>query len=92
MEHAPYDMLFRRAFGTPQTARELAQNLLPAEWRQSLQIADLVTTDRKTALHIPHFEPIRVNLADLPEERLHGSVQTITGLLFLKYIKHRITA
>ena len=22
MEHAPYDMLFRRAFGTPETARE----------------------------------------------------------------------
>jgi predicted transposase/invertase (TIGR01784 family) len=186
MEHKPYDMLFRRAFGTPETARELAQNLLSDEyaallagaevaldqdsivdpalrthqtdlllhvkpsnapafavfilfehksypdkwvalqmlryvvaiwqrsrrlggnrleeivpvvvyhgsgrWRRSLQIADLVTTDRATAAHIPHFEPIMVDLADLPEDRLQGSMQTITGLLFLKYIKQRMTA
>ncbi len=188
MEQTPYDMLFRRAFGTPETARELALNLLPGdyarvldgaevtldqdsivdpalrthetdlllhvkpssgsgfavlilfehksypdrwvalqmlryvvaiwqrqrsrrpprprleeivpvvvyhgsrEWRQSLQIADLVMTDRTDAPHIPHFEPIRVNLADLPEDRLQGSLQTITGLVFLKYIKQRMTA
>ena len=188
MERAPYDRLFRRAFGTPKTARELAQNLLPDDyagvldgaevtldqgsivdralrthqtdlllhvkpergstfavfflfehksypdrwvalqmlryvvaiwqrkrrrapgrnrleeivpvvvyhgsrkWRQSLQIADLVQTARVNAPHIPHFEPIRVNLADLPEDRLQGSLQTITGLLFLKYIKQRMTA
>jgi len=49
-------------------------------------------TDRTNAPHIPRFEPIRVDLADLPEDRLRGSLQTITGLLFLKYIKQRMTA
>ena len=39
------------------------------KWRQSLQIADLVHTDRTNTPHIPHFEPIRVNLADLAEDR-----------------------
>ncbi|MCK4516066.1 MAG: Rpn family recombination-promoting nuclease/putative transposase, partial [Spirochaetaceae bacterium] len=61
------------------------------QWRRSLQVADLVTTDHATAAHVPHFEPIRVNLADLPEEQLQGSIRTITGLVFLKYIKQRIT-
>ena len=33
-----------------------------------------------------------VDLAELPDEQLQGSIRTITGLLFLKYIKQRMTA
>ncbi len=44
MEHTPYDMLFRRAFGTPRTARELAQNLLSDEYAALLDGAK-VTLD-----------------------------------------------
>lgn len=188
MENTPYDMLFRRAFGTPETARGLAQNLLPDDyagildgaevtldqgsivdpalrthqtdlllnvkpassppfavfilfehksypdrwvalqmlryvvaiwqrqrsrsprrplleeivpvvvyhgskrWRHTVQVADLVAPSGAHRMHIPRFEPILVDLAEVPEEQLRGSIQTVTGLLFLKYIKQRITA
>ncbi len=41
MEHTPYDMLFKRAFGTLETARELAQNLLPGEYARVLDGAEV---------------------------------------------------
>lgn len=45
MEHTPYDKLFKRAFGTAQTARELAQNLLPGGYARALDGADVTLDD-----------------------------------------------
>ena len=41
MERKPYDRLFRRAFGTPEAARDLARNLLPADYAALLDRAEV---------------------------------------------------
>ncbi len=89
MEHTPYDMLFRRAFAV---FILFEHKSYPDRWVALQMLRYVVATHDTTTAHIPHFEPIRANLAHLSEERFLGSVQTITGLVFLKYIKQRMTA
>ncbi len=59
------------------------------EWTHPLQCADLV--DALHRAHVPHFEPLLFDLNRIDDKRLLGSVQTVVGLLSLKYIKHRFT-
>ena len=59
------------------------------EWTHPLQCADLV--DALSRAHVPHFEPLLFDLNRIDDKRLIGSVQTVVGLLSLKYIKHRFT-
>jgi len=49
MERTPYDMLFKRAFGAPETARELALNLLSDEYTAVLDGAE-VTLDQDSVV------------------------------------------
>jgi len=59
------------------------------EWTHPLQCADLI--DAISRDHVPHFEPLLFDLNRIDDKRLLGSVQTVVGLLSLKYIKHRFT-
>src|SRR6056297_1318399 len=59
------------------------------EWTHSLQSADSI--DAISRDHVPHFEPLLFDLNRIDDKRLLGSVQTVVGLLSLKYIKHRFT-
>src|SRR6056297_1212743 len=59
------------------------------EWTHSLQSADSIDAISRT--HVPHFEPLLFDLNRIDNKRLLGSVQTVVGLLSLKYIKHRFT-
>src|SRR6056297_3813078 len=59
------------------------------EWTHSLQCADTIDALRRK--HLPHFEPLLFDLNRIDDKRLLGSVQTVVGLLSLKYIKHRFT-
>jgi len=59
------------------------------EWTHSLQSADSI--DALHRAHVPHFEPLLFDLNRIDDKRLLGSVQTVVGLLSLKYIKHRFT-
>src|SRR6056297_4270132 len=59
------------------------------EWTHSLQSADSIDALHRT--HVPHFEPLLFDLNRIDNKRLLGSVQTVVGLLSLKYIKHRFT-
>ena len=59
------------------------------EWTHSLQCADSI--DALHRAHVPHFEPLLFDLNRIDDKRLLGSVQTVVGLLSLKYIKHRFT-
>jgi len=59
-------------------------------WRDTTEFADLVDGTEPGDRHVPHFQPFFVNLADLTEEQLHGSLRTIIALLFMKYVKHSL--
>ena len=59
-------------------------------WNEPTEFADLVEGTEPGDRHVPHFRPFFVNLADLTEEQLIGSLRTITALLFLKYVKHSL--
>ena len=59
-------------------------------WRDTTEFADLVDGTEPGDRHVPHFQPLFVNLADLTEAQLHGSLRTITALLFMKYVKHSL--
>jgi hypothetical protein len=61
-------------------------------WGEPTEFADLVEGAQPGDRHIPHFRPFFVNLADVPEEQLLGSVRTVTALLFLKYVKQSLRA
>ena len=41
--------------------------------------------------NVPHFKPFLFDLNRIDDKQLLGSVQTVVGLLSLKYIKHRFT-
>ncbi|MDZ7794876.1 MAG: hypothetical protein U5P10_14650 [Spirochaetia bacterium] len=96
-----YDALFRRLFENPEVSADFARNYLPVDYkgkidfesaaidRDPLQCADLV--DALSRAHVPHFEPLLFDLNRIDDKRLRGSVQTVVGLLSLKYIKHRFT-
>ena len=55
----------------------------------SLQSADYI--DAISRDHVPHFKPLLFDLNRIDNKRLLGSVQTVVGLLSLKYIKHHFT-
>jgi len=59
------------------------------EWTHPLQCADLI--DAVSREHVPRFKPLLFDLNRIDDKRLLGSVQTVVGLLSLKYIKHRFT-
>src|SRR6056297_448776 len=59
-------------------------------WNEPTEFAHLVEGAEPGDRHVPHFRPFFVNLADLPEKQLVGSLRTITALLFLKYVKHSL--
>jgi predicted transposase/invertase (TIGR01784 family) len=59
------------------------------KWNHSLQCADYIDAVRRE--HVPHFKPLLFDLNRIDNKRLLGSVQTVVGLLSLKYIKHRFT-
>ena len=59
------------------------------EWTHSLQCADTIDAQRRE--HLPHFKPLLFDLNRIDDKQLRGSVQTVVGLLSLKYIKHRFT-
>jgi len=59
------------------------------EWKYSLQCADTIDALRRK--HLPHFEPFLFDLNRIDDKQLCGTVQTVVGLLSLKYIKHRFT-
>ncbi|MFW5712012.1 MAG: Rpn family recombination-promoting nuclease/putative transposase [Spirochaetota bacterium] len=59
------------------------------EWTYSLQCADSI--DALHRAHVPHFEPLLFDLNRIDDKRLLGSVQTVVGLLSLKYIKYRFS-
>ncbi|HKJ85907.1 MAG TPA: Rpn family recombination-promoting nuclease/putative transposase, partial [Spirochaetia bacterium] len=59
-------------------------------WNEPTEFAHLVEGAEPGDRHVPHFRPFFVNLADLTEKQLVGSLRTITALLFLKYVKHSL--
>ena len=59
------------------------------DWKHSLQCADAI--DAVNTEHVPHFKPLLFDLNRIDNKRLLGSVQTVVGLLSLKYIKHYFT-
>ena len=54
-------------------------------WHYPLAFQSLVSAPRE-ARHVPRFEPLFVNLGDIPDEQLAGGVRAVVGLLFLKYL------
>lgn len=59
------------------------------KWKHSLQCADLI--DSIEVDYVPHFKPFLFDLNRIEDKQLLGSVQTVVGLLSLKYVKHRFT-
>ncbi|MCF7949751.1 MAG: Rpn family recombination-promoting nuclease/putative transposase [Spirochaetia bacterium] len=59
------------------------------KWKPSLQSADYI--DAISREHVPHFKPLLFDLNRIDNKRLLGSVQTVVGLLSLKYIKYHFT-
>ncbi len=58
-------------------------------WTQPLQFADLVAGNT-AAGYTPRFEPHLVNLAEIPDEQITGSLRSVLGLLALKHVRLRI--
>jgi len=59
-------------------------------WRSPLETADLIF-HRGVAKHVPRFRPIFYDIGAVDDDVLHGTVQTVAALLFLKYIRRRFT-
>jgi predicted transposase/invertase (TIGR01784 family) len=55
-------------------------------WNRPLQFAELVT-DGESADHVPHFEPVFIDLSEIPDNRIRGSLRTVLGILALKHAR-----
>ena len=53
-------------------------------WNWPLQFSALVAGDRSAA-HVPHLKPVFINLGEIPDNRIPGSLRTMLGLLALKH-------
>lgn len=58
-------------------------------WTAPLQFAELVAGGGASA-HTPQFEPHLVNLGEIPDEQITGSLRAVLGLLALKHVRLRI--
>lgn len=58
-------------------------------WTYPLQFASLVAGGGASA-HTPHFEPHMVNLGDIPDEQVTGSLRAVLGLFALKHVRLRL--
>ena len=58
-------------------------------WTQPLQFSDLVAGNT-AAGYAPRFEPHVVNLAEIPDEQITGSLRSVLGLLALKHVRLRL--
>jgi hypothetical protein len=61
----------------------------PRAWNRPLQFAELVAGG-ESAAHVPHFEPVFINLGGIPDDRITGSLRTVLGILALKYARRRM--
>ena len=80
-DRTPYDRFFRKAFGRPEAARELALSFVPADYYELISAARITVEPNRF---------VDETLADLTEAELHGSLRTITALLFMKYVEHSL--
>ena len=58
-------------------------------WTPPLEFSRLV--DGATGDHVPRFAPCLVNLAEVPPERVSGSLGFVVAVLALKFVRQRIT-
>jgi len=58
-------------------------------WKYPLQLSELIAS--LSSEHVPKFLPILYDLNRIEDGDLVGAVQTVVGLLSLKYIKRRFT-
>ena len=92
-----YDTLFRAAFAEPRAAKALSLFLLPdvlpvviyhgkEKWGAPQQFAELIEGGRQ-ALHVPHYEPVFINITTLADREITGSLRLVLGLVALKYTR-----
>ena len=53
-------------------------------WNAPLQFAELIANGLDSP-HVPHYRPVFVDLTEIPDERLTGSLWAVLGLVALKY-------
>lgn len=58
-------------------------------WKYPLQLSELI--ESLSSEHVPKFLPVLYDLNRIEDGDLVGAVQTVVGLLSLKYIKRRFT-
>jgi predicted transposase YdaD len=53
-------------------------------WSAPLQFAELIANG-PDSLHVPHYRPVFVDLTEIPDEQITGSLWAMLGLVALKY-------
>jgi predicted transposase YdaD len=59
-------------------------------WAAPLQFAELVEGGREAA-HVPHYEPVFVDLTGIEDHRITGPLRLMLGLIALKYARKKMT-
>jgi len=58
-------------------------------WDEPLQFAELIAGGTDSP-HVPHYRPLFVDLTQIPDDRITGSLQAVLGLVALKYSRLRL--
>ncbi len=58
-------------------------------WKAPLQLAELIAAEERSP-HIPRFKPLFVDLTEIPDNRITGSLRAVLGLLALKHARLQI--
>ncbi len=58
-------------------------------WDAPLQFVELIANGPDSP-HVPHYRPVFVDLAELPDEQITGSLRAVLGLVALKYSRLRL--
>jgi hypothetical protein len=58
------------------------------KWGAPQQFAELIEGGRQ-ALHVPHYEPVFINITTLADQEITGSLRLVLGLVALKYTRQR---
>lgn len=53
-------------------------------WDAPLQFAELIANGPDSP-HVPHYRPVFVDLTEIPDEQITGSLRAVLGLVALKY-------
>lgn len=55
-------------------------------WNEPLQLAELISGGAGSP-HVPHYRPLFVDLTQIPDDRITGSLQAMLGLVALKHAR-----